>query len=100
MDGVVARIVSAGGKATGFRVNVTDKASIAAMVQGVMDKYGRIDVLVNNAGIAKQVDLETGSDADLDALLDINVKAPFRVLRAAFPHLKASGSGRVINVEI
>ncbi len=42
--------------------------------------------------------LETGSDADLDALLDINVKGPFRLLRAAFPHLKRAGSGRVVNV--
>ena len=69
-----------------------------AWVAATMARFGRIDVLVNNAGIAPQVHLETGTDAELDALLDINVKAPFRVLRAAFPHLKVSGTGRVINV--
>ena len=63
-----------------------------------MARFGRIDVLVNNAGISRPLTLEQGSEDDLDALLDVNVKAPFRVIRAALPHLKASGSGRVINV--
>ena len=67
-------------------------------VAATIARFGRIDILVNNAGIAPQVTLEQGSDEDLDALLDVNVKAPFRVLRAAFPHLKAGGRGRVINV--
>ena len=75
-----------------------DAAAGDAWVAATMARFGRIDVLVNNAGIAPQVHLETGTDSDLDALLDINVKAPFRLLRAAFPHLRVSGSGRIINV--
>lgn len=67
-------------------------------VAATVARFGRIDILVNNAGISRDVPIETGSDADLDALLDVNVKAPFRLTRAAFPHLKASGTGRVINV--
>src|SRR5437764_2762661 len=67
-------------------------------VDATMARFGRIDVLVNNAGISRFVSLEEGSDEDLDELLAVNVKAPFRVIRAALPHLKASGSGRVINV--
>jgi NAD(P)-dependent dehydrogenase (short-subunit alcohol dehydrogenase family) len=67
-------------------------------VKATIARFGRIDILVNNAGIAPEVRIEDGSDAELDALLDVNVKAPFRLARAAFPHLKVSGRGRVINV--
>ncbi len=60
--------------------------------------FGRIDALVNNAGILRMVTFETGSEEDLDAMWAVNVKAPFRLIRAALPHLRASGSGRVVNI--
>jgi NADP-dependent 3-hydroxy acid dehydrogenase YdfG len=75
-----------------------DRHAAMPWVKATMARFGRIDVLVNNAGISRFVSLEEGSDDDLDELLAVNVKAPFRVIRAALPHLKASGSGRVINV--
>ena len=75
-----------------------DRAAAASWVDATVARFGRIDVLVNNAGISRLVGLEEGSEDDLDELLAVNVKAPFRVIRAALPHLKASGSGRVINV--
>src|SRR5262245_3478458 len=65
-------------------------------VAATLARFKRIDVVVNNAGISPQVPLDA-DDAALDELLAINVKAPFRVLRAAMPHLRKSGSGRVIN---
>lgn len=61
-------------------------------------RFGRIDVLVNAAGILRDVSLESGDPTDLDDLLAINVKAPFRLIQAALPHLKAAGEGRVINI--
>lgn len=78
--------------------DVRQRAQVEAACATAAKALGGIDILVNNAGIAPQVQLETGSDADLDALLDINVKGPFRLLRAAFPHLKRAGNGRVVNV--
>jgi NADP-dependent 3-hydroxy acid dehydrogenase YdfG len=75
-----------------------DRAAAASWVDATVARFGRIDVLVNNAGISRLVSLEEGSEDDLDELLAVNVKAPFRVIRAALPHLKASGSGRVVNV--
>lgn len=61
-------------------------------------RFGRLDGLVNNAGIFRAVDVEAGDEADLDALWEVNAKAPFRLMRAAFPHLKAAGSGRIVNI--
>ena len=75
-----------------------DRTAGARWTDETIRRFGRIDVLVNNAGISRFVGLEDGSEDDLDAMLDLNVKAPFRVIRAALPHLKKSGSGRVVNL--
>jgi NADP-dependent 3-hydroxy acid dehydrogenase YdfG len=80
------------------RYDAHERDAAMAWVDATVKRFGRIDVLVNNAGISRFVSLEEGSEDDLDELLAVNVKAPFRVIRAALPHLKASGSGRVINV--
>ncbi|BBK40989.1 agropine synthesis reductase [Allostella vacuolata] len=75
-----------------------EPADAQKWVDATLARFGRIDVLVNNAGIHRNVTLESGSEEELDELLAINVKAPFRLIRAALPHLKAAGSGRVVNV--
>jgi NAD(P)-dependent dehydrogenase (short-subunit alcohol dehydrogenase family) len=80
------------------RYDAQERDAATDWVDATVARFGRIDVLVNNAGISRFVSLEEGSEDDLDELLAVNVKAPFRVIRAALPHLKASGSGRVINV--
>jgi len=67
-------------------------------VAATVARFGRIDALVANAGIALDADIQTGREADLDAMWDVNVKGPWRLIQAAFPHLKASGAGRVIAV--
>ncbi|MGY6694922.1 MAG: SDR family NAD(P)-dependent oxidoreductase [Roseinatronobacter sp.] len=73
-----------------------------AWVDATVAHFGRLDALVNNAGILRFVDFETGQDTeceqDLDDLWSVNVKAPFRLIRAALPYLKTSGAGRVINI--
>jgi 3-oxoacyl-[acyl-carrier protein] reductase len=69
-------IIAAGGQAIGFTVNVTDKASIAAMVKGVIDKHGRIDVLVNNAGIVDDAMFRKMSDEQFERVIDINLREP------------------------
>ena len=97
VDDVVARIISAGGKATGFRVNVTDKASIAAMVQGVMDKYGRIDVLVNNAGIVDDALFRKMTDEQFERVIDINLKGTYNCACAVVDIMLAQNSGVILN---
>jgi len=75
-----------------------DRNAAASWVNATVARFGHIDVLVNNAGISRFVGLEDGNEDDLDDLFAVNVTAPFRVIRAALPHLKASGTGRVVNV--
>jgi NAD(P)-dependent dehydrogenase (short-subunit alcohol dehydrogenase family) len=67
-------------------------------VAEAVHRHGAIDALINNAGISPQIGLEDGTDEALDEVFEINVKAPFRLLRAAMPHLKQSGQGRVVNI--
>lgn len=78
--------------------DATDPATAAPWVDATVAQYGRIDALINNAGILRLVDFDQGTEDDLDDLWAINVKAPFRLIRAALPHLRATGAGRVINV--
>jgi 3-oxoacyl-[acyl-carrier protein] reductase len=97
VDEVVARINSAGGKATGFLVNVTDKSSIAAMVRGVMDKYGRIDVLVNNAGIVDDALFRKMTDEQFERVIDINLKGTYNCARAVVDIMLTQNSGVILN---
>ena len=78
--------------------DATDPASADTWVGATVERFGRIDALVNNAGILRMVDFDQGSEDDLDDLWAVNVKAPFRLIRAALPHLKATGAGRVVNI--
>ncbi len=80
------------------RYESADRAAGDRWIAEAVARHGTIDALVNNAGISPQIGLEDGTDEALDEVLEINVKAPFRVLRAAMPHLKKSGSGRVVNI--
>jgi NAD(P)-dependent dehydrogenase (short-subunit alcohol dehydrogenase family) len=78
--------------------DANDRHSAMPWVSTTVARFGGIDVLVNNAGISRFVGLEDGSEDDLEALFAVNVKAPFRLIRAALPHLKAAETGRVVNV--
>ena len=97
VDEVVAEIVAAGGQAIGFTVNVTDKASIAAMVKGVTDKYGRIDVLVNNAGIVDDAMFRKMSDEQFDRVIDVNLKGTYNCARAVVDIMIAQNAGVILN---
>ncbi|HEX9449849.1 MAG TPA: 3-oxoacyl-ACP reductase FabG [Burkholderiales bacterium] len=97
VDQVVAEIAGQGGQAIGFTVNVTDKASIAAMVKGVTDKYGRIDVLVNNAGIVDDAMLRKMTDDQFESVIDINLKGTYNCARAVVDIMIAQGAGVILN---
>jgi 3-oxoacyl-[acyl-carrier protein] reductase len=97
VDQVVAQIVDTGGQAVGFTLNVTDTASIAAMVRGVMDKFGRIDVLVNNAGIVDDAMFRKMTDEQFDRVIDINLKGTYNCARAIVDIMIAQNAGVILN---
>jgi NAD(P)-dependent dehydrogenase (short-subunit alcohol dehydrogenase family) len=80
------------------RCDATDLDSVDAWIDASAAVHGRLDGLINNAGILRRVTFDEGDEADLDALWQVNVKAPFRAIKRALPHLKATGTGRIVNI--
>ncbi len=80
------------------RYEAEDRASHAAWVEAALDRFGRIDGLVNNAGISIRASIEEVDEADLDRIWAVNVKAPLHMIKLCLPALRAAGSGRIVNV--
>ena len=97
VDDTVAEIRKAGFDALGFVVDVTKRAQIDAMVQAVMAKYGRIDVLVNNAGIVMDAQLKKMSDVAFDKVIDVNLKGTYNCTRAVVDIMIEQSSGVILN---
>jgi 2-keto-3-deoxy-L-fuconate dehydrogenase len=81
----------------GFTCDVSDDASVRAAVQGVVDRFGGLDIVVNNAGIGAQGTVADNSDDEWHRVFDINVVGMVRVSRAALPHLRASKAAAIVN---
>lgn len=94
---VAAAVADDGGLAVPFAVDVTAANAPDRIVAAALERFGGITTLVNAAGIIGSGTAETTMDEQWDAMLDINVRAPFRLMRAAMPALKAS-KGSVVNV--
>ncbi|HEY6748758.1 MAG TPA: SDR family oxidoreductase [Mycobacteriales bacterium] len=81
----------------GFRCDVADADSVTAAVAAVVDRFGRLDVVVNNAGIGAKGTVADNDDAEWAHVLDVNVVGMARVTRAALPHLRRSDRAAVVN---
>jgi 3-oxoacyl-[acyl-carrier protein] reductase len=96
MRQTLATIRDAGGEAEGHTVDVTNKAQIAAMVASVMDRWGRIDCVVNNAGIVMDAQLKSMTDDQFDKVIDINLKGVYHCTRAVVDIMLAQQSGVIL----
>ncbi|AXO35132.1 SDR family NAD(P)-dependent oxidoreductase [Micromonospora chalcea] len=86
-----------GGPHTRHRVDIRSAGSCAALVDEVLDRHGRLDLLVNNAGIVRRGPAATMSEQDFTDVLDVNLTGTFRMCQAAYPALRQTG-GAVVNL--
>jgi len=99
--GIAAGAAAPGQKSIALEGNVTRDADCRALVEQAVAAFGRLDALVNAAGISKmvpQADLDGLSSEDFQRIYAVNTIGPFQMIRAAAPHLKASGNGAVVNI--
>jgi 3-oxoacyl-[acyl-carrier protein] reductase len=94
---VVDEIRGAGGAAVGFVVDVTDTASITRMVEGVMATWGRIDTLVNNAGIVQDAQFKKLTEQQFDRVIDVNLKGVYNCTKAVVDIMLEQNSGVILN---
>src|SRR5207244_401741 len=94
---VTKELEAAGGEALFVHVDVSDEQSTLDMARTVADRWGRIDVLVNNAGIYETLNPLDDSLAYLKQVLDVNMIGPWLCTRAVFPFMKEQRKGKIIN---
>lgn len=100
-DETVAAVVAAGGEASGIVADVSDQASLDAMVTHCMESFGRLDILVNNAGMFGSLKMQNFSEIAIeewDRVMAVNVRGVWQAITAAVPAMKRSGGGKIINV--
>jgi NAD(P)-dependent dehydrogenase (short-subunit alcohol dehydrogenase family) len=97
-QGVVDEIVALGGKAVADTNSVATEKGANAIIQTALDTFGGVDILVNNAGIIFNVAFDEISSADIQRTMDVNLMGPIWASRAAWPHMKKKGYGRIVNL--
>jgi 3-oxoacyl-[acyl-carrier protein] reductase len=95
---VVDRIAKAGGSAKPFASDLREVKQIESLVGAVIDSFGRIDILVNSAGVFYPTPIGETTEADYDSMADINVKGTYFCINAVAPIMKEQGGGKIINL--
>ncbi|MEJ2744806.1 MAG: 3-oxoacyl-ACP reductase FabG [bacterium] len=95
---VVRKIESERGEAIGCQADVRTASDVEAMVKNLIERWGRIDVLVNNAGVTHEALLVSVTEADWDRVMDTNLKGAFNCSKAVGKHMLRQRSGQIVNV--
>jgi 3-oxoacyl-[acyl-carrier protein] reductase len=97
VDAAVAACQQQGAQAQGFVMDVTNREQVDAVMAQVRDRFGRIDVLVNNAGITQDARLVKMTEAQFDRVIDVNLRGVFHCAQAVAETMSAQGSGVILN---
>jgi 3-oxoacyl-[acyl-carrier protein] reductase len=97
VDAAVAACQQQGAQAQGFVMDVTNRDQVNAVMAQVRDRFGRIDVLVNNAGITQDARLVKMTEAQFDRVIDVNLRGVFHCAQAVAETMSAQGSGVILN---
>jgi 3-oxoacyl-[acyl-carrier protein] reductase len=97
-DTVVRDIEATGGKAAALIADVADAAAVAAMVRDAAGRFGRIDILINNAALRREKPLETMTYEEWREIMAVTLDGAFHCVKACLPYLKQSGAGAIVNI--
>jgi len=97
-EAVASAIREQGGRADALRVDVTNWKEVVNLLDRTLSNYGRLDIVVNSAGVIGVESVEAMTEQEWDRVMDVNAKGTFLCCKAAIPALKASGSGSIINI--
>jgi 3-oxoacyl-[acyl-carrier protein] reductase len=95
---VVDRIIEAGGSASAVTCDITDRCAIANLMTGVEQEHGRLDILVQSAGVCFSDPIEQMSAKKVDLMFGVNVVGPIAMIQAALPIMRRTGGGAIINI--
>jgi NADP-dependent 3-hydroxy acid dehydrogenase YdfG len=98
IDALVREITARGGSALGFATDVTKRGDVEALVRGAVDKHGRIDVIVNNAGIMPIAPMAALKVEEWDRMIDVNIKGLLYGVAAVLPIMQKQKQGHIINM--
>ena len=98
IDAVVKEISGAGGKAVGFAVDVTTRPDVETLIKGAVDSFGRVDVLVNNAGVMPIAPIPLLKVEEWEREIDVNIKGALYGVAAVLPQMQKQKSGHIINM--
>ncbi len=93
---VVQEIIAAGGEAVACTESVATAEGGKAIIDCAIENYGRVDIVIHNAGIVRRAMLDEISYDDFESVLDVHLRGGFHVVRPAFPHMKKAGYGRIV----
>lgn len=97
-DGTVKAIVTAGGIASAFSVNVSDQLQVKETISSIVQSAGRIDILVNSAGISHIGKLDNTTEADFDRIYQVNIKGVYNVMHGVIQHMVQQQGGVILNI--
>lgn len=97
-EGVAREVEAAGGQASAMRLDVGDERAVAEGVEAIVGRHGRLDVLINNAGVDVTLPIDELSVEAWDDVMRVNLRGPFVVSKYAFAVMKRNGAGHIVNI--